>query len=334
MRRRNVLAFARDALVAAAAGILAWPLVGAHATDAGSGYPARAVRLIIPFPPGGGTDILGRVLAQKLGDSLGQPFVVDNRPGAASTLGAAIAAKASPDGYTLLLVTASYAMGASYYTSLPYDPVRDFSAVSLVASGPLIVVVHPSVAASSIRGLITMAKSAPGKLNYASGGAGGINHLAGELFNSMSGIKLVHVPYKGAGPALTAVMSGEAQLMVAPLSPSLPHVHSGKLRALALAGDRRSPAAPDLPTVSESGLPGYSADNWYGLVAPRNTPAHTIAQLNKHISTILATDEFRSQLLKLGFEPTRSTPEAMGAHLAQEVAKWGKVIKASGSRLE
>ncbi|MPZ44697.1 MAG: tripartite tricarboxylate transporter substrate binding protein [Betaproteobacteria bacterium] len=330
---KNALVVARDVLVTAAAAILVWPLAGVHAADAAS-YPERPVRLIVPFPPGGGTDIVGRLLAQKLGDSLGQTFVVDNRPGAASTLGAAIAAKASPDGYTLLLITASYAMSASYYTNLQYDPVRDFSAVSLVASGPLLIVVHPSVAASSIRELIALAKASPGKLNYASGGAGGINHLAGELFNSMSGIKLVHVPYKGAGPALTAVMSGETQVMIATLSSSLPHVRSGKLKALALAGDRRFRAAGDLPTISESGLPGYSADNWYGLVAPRHTPASTIALLNKHISAVLATDDFRSQLVNLGFEPMGSTPKAMDAHLKQEVAKWGKVIRASGSRLE
>ena len=318
-----------SAVVAVAASV---SCAGAHAADGTESYPARPVRFIVPFPPSGGTDIVGRLLAQKLSDRLKQTFVVDNRPGAASTIGAAIAAKAVPDGYTLLLITASYAMSASFYRNLPYDPVRDFAGVSQVASGPLVFVVSPGVAASSIEELIALAKRAPGKLNYASGGAGGINHLAGELFKSMAGVDLIHVPYKGAGPALTAVVSGEAQLMIATLASALPQVKAGKLKALALAGERRSTAAPNLPTVSESGLPGYSADNWYGLVVPRATAGYIIQRLNREVHATLQAEEIRSQLQKLGFEPMTSTPGAMGEHLSREVAKWAKVIKASGAR--
>ena len=311
---------------------LSFSCAGAHAADSTERYPARPVRFIVPFPPSGGTDIVGRLLAQKLSDRLKETFVVDNRPGAASTIGAAIAAKAAPDGYTLLLITASYAMSASYYRNLPYDPVRDFAGVSQIASGPLLFVVSPSVGASSIKELVAVAKRAPSKLNYASGGAGGINHLAGELFKSMAGVELIHVPYKGAGPALTAVVSGEAQLMIATLASTLPLVKSGKLKALALAGERRSTAAPDLPTVAESGLAGYSADNWYGLVAPRATRGNVIQLLNREVHATLQADEFRTQLAKLGFEPMSSTPDAMASHLSREVAKWAKVIVASGAQ--
>lgn len=325
------LTVARRARMALA--IAAWltlAAMAAHGQQTAGRYPARPVRLIVPFPPGGGTDIVGRLLAQRLGERLEHTFVVDNRPGAASTIGAAIAARATPDGYTLLLVTASYAMSASYYRDLPYQPVQDFAGVSLIASGPLLFVVHPSVRATSIRELIAIAKAAPESIRYASGGAGGINHLAGELFESMAGIQLLHVPYKGGGPALTALMAGEVQLMIATLSSSLPHVRSGKLNALALAGERPARAAADLPTVAASGLPGYSADNWYGLLAPHGTATAVIRRLNQQTAAILRDASFAAQLSKLGFEPLGSTPNAMNAHLEQEVAKWAEVTGALG----
>jgi tripartite-type tricarboxylate transporter receptor subunit TctC len=313
-------------VVSAVFGIAA---AGAQAQE-GAQYPTRPVRLIVPFPPGGGTDIVGRLLAQRLGERLDQNVIVDNRPGAASTIGSAIAARATPDGYTLLLVTASYAMSATYYRDLPYQPVRDFAGVSLIASGPLLFVVHPAVAATSIRELIAVAKSAPDTVHYASGGAGGINHLAGELFNSMAGTKLLHVPYKGAGPALRAVVAGEVQLMIATLASSLPLVRSGKIRALALAGDRSFSTADDLPTISAAGLPGYTAENWYGMLAPKDTPVEVIRRLSGQIAEALKSSEFSSQLIRRGFVPLGSTPDVMDSHLSQEVAKWAKVIKASG----
>ena len=323
----------RGMRMACAAGLAITAMV-AQAQQPAQPYPARPVRLIVPFPPGGGTDIVGRLLAQKLGEGMAHNFVVDNRPGAASTIGAAIAARATPDGYTLLLVTASYAMSASYYRDLPYRPVQDFAGVSLIASGPLLLVVHPSVQATSIRELIALAKAAPGSLSYASGGAGGINHLAGELFKSMADVQLLHVPYKGAGPAMIALMAGEVQLMIATLSSSLPHVRAGKLKALALAGEHRARAAPDLPTVSTSGLPGYSADNWYGLLAPRGTGSAVIERLNRQVAELLQDATFAAQLMKLGFEPLGSTVKAMDTHLEREVAKWAKVIEASSVRLK
>jgi tripartite-type tricarboxylate transporter receptor subunit TctC len=266
-----------------------------------SGYPARPVRFIIPFPPSGGTDIVGRSIGQKVGDALGQVFVIDNRAGAAGTLGADIAAKAHPDGYTILLATASFAISAGYYKSLPYDPVRDFAGVSRIASGPLLLVTHPAVPARSVKELIALARASPNKLNYASGGAGGINHLAGELFASMTGAGIVHVPYKGAGPALAGLLGGEVQMMIVPLGASLPQVRAGKLRALAVASAQRSTMVPDLPTVAETGVRGYEADNWYGILAPRGTPQSIITLLNTHIVAALRADDTRERFATLGF---------------------------------
>lgn len=323
------IAHHRLPLIAAIAALVLQSVPAAAAAET-QRYPLRPVRFIVPFPPAGGTDIVGRLLAQRMSDSLGQTFVVDNRPGAASTIGANIAAKAPADGYTLLLITASYSISATYYRDLPYDPVKDFDTVSLVASGPLLFVAHPSVGASSIKELIALARAAPGKLNYASGGAGGINHLAGELFNSMAGTKIVHVPYKGAGPALTGVIGGEAQLMIATLASALRHVKSGKLKALAVAGDRRATRAPDLPTVTEAGLADYSAANWYGLLAPRGTPVDIVTQLNKEVAAALSAEDVRSRVVNLGFEPMTSTPAEFGEFLKREIAKWARVLKSAG----
>jgi tripartite-type tricarboxylate transporter receptor subunit TctC len=290
-------------------------------------YPSRAVRIIVPFPPSGGTDIVARLLAQQLAERLGQPFVIDNRPGAASTIGAQIAAKAAPDGYTLLLVTASYAISASFYKALPYDASNDFDAVARLASGPLLVVVHPSVGATSIKELIALAKAAPDKLNYASGGAGGINHLAGEMLKVMTGMRMIHVPYKGAGPALTALIGGEAQVMIATLGSSLTHVRTGRLRALAACGNRRSSILPDLATVAESGVPGYAADNWYGVLAPHRAPSAIVRKLNEHIGAMLKTDVVRERYIAGGFEPAPSTPSQFAGYVRAEVDKWKRILK-------
>ena len=297
-------------------------------------YPSRPVRLIIPFPPAGGTDIVGRVVGQKLNEKLGQPFIIDNRGGAAGTLGAGIAAKAPADGYTIMLATASFAISANFYMQLPYDSVRDFAAVARIASGPLLFVLHPSVPARSIRELIVLAKANPGKLNYASGGEGGINHLPAEMFNHMAGVRLVHIPYKGAGPALAALLGGEVQLMIATLGSCLPHVRSGKLRDLAIAGERRSSLAPQVPTVAEAGVPGYAADSWYGLVAPRGTPPEIVNLLNREITAALDREEVRAQFVALGFEPASSTPAQFADYLKSEIVKWGRVVKESGISAE
>ena len=303
---------------------------GATYACSAADYPSRPVRFVVPFPPSGGTDIVARLLAQQLTERLRQPFVIDNRPGAASTIGAQIAAKAAPDGHTLLLVTASFAMSASFYKSLPYDSVNDFDAVARVASGPLVVVVHPSVAASSIKQLIALAKAAPDKLNYASGGAGGINHFAAEMFKTMTGTRMIHVPYKGAGPALAALIGGETQMMVATVGSALAQVRSGKLKALATCGEQRTAILPQLATVAESGVPGYAADNWYGVLAPRHVPLATISELNRHIDAILKTDAVRERYVASGFESSPSTPVRFAQYLRAEIRKWKRVMSEAG----
>ncbi len=299
---------------------------------AGQTYPSRPVRLIVPFPPGGGTDIMARIVGEKLGETLGQPFVVDNRGGAASTLGSSIAAKAAGDGYTILLVTASYAISAGFYRSLPYHSVKDFEAVGLVASQPLVLVKHPAVQANSVTELIAFARANPDKLNYASGGEGGINHLAGELLKNMAGIRLVHVPYKGAGPALTALLGGEVQLFIATLGSALPYIRAGKLRAIAVASAQRSPTVPDLPTIADSGVPGYEATNWYGFLAPRGTPSGIIGLLNKRIVTVVESKEARDRLTAAGFELATSGPRQFAEYLKSEIGKWARTIKDAGMR--
>lgn len=294
------------------------------------GYPLRPVRFIIPFPPGGGTDLVGRLIGQKFAERLGQTFVIDNRPGAAGTLGSGIAAKAATDGYTIVLTTASFAISASFYRSLPYDPIKDFDAVGLVASQPAVLVTHPSVAATSVKELIALARANPDKLNYASGGAGGINHLAAEMLKNMTGIRIVHIPYKGLGPALTALLAGEVQLMVATLGSSLPLIRSGKLKALALGAAKRSSSAPDLATLAESGVPGYEVDNWYGILVPRGTPQGIIGVLNKQIASALGEQEIRERFAALGFEPATSTPREFADYLKSEIAKWARAMKNAG----
>ena len=327
---RPTILFAELSLAAALC-LGAGPAGAAAGADAARpAYPSRPVRFIVPFPPGGGTDILGRILAQKVGDTMGQQFVVDNRGGAASLLGSELAARAAPDGYTLLLATASFAISAGFYRSLPYDPIRDFDAVGLIATQPLAVVQHPALPANSVQELIAHAKANPNKLNYASGGEGGINHLAAELLKRMTGVRMVHVPYKGAGPALTALLGGEVQLFIATLGSALPHVRSGKLRALAIASAQRSPTAPDLPTVAESGVPGYEAANWYGVLAPRGTPESVVAALNRQIGAALGDRTTAERLAAQGFEPAVSTARRFADYMKAEIAKWSRTIKDAG----
>lgn len=294
------------------------------------GYPSRPVRFIIPFPPGGGTDIVGRVIGQKLADALNQPFVIDNRAGAAGTLGSSIAAKAPADGYTILLATASFAISASFYRNLPYDPVKDFDAVGLIALQPLALVVHPSVPAKSAKELIALAKAKPDVLNFASSSAGGITHLAGELFKSITGIRIVHVPYKGSNPALTAVLTGQVHLMIGPVGPALPHIQSGKLRALAMGSAQRSALLPELPTLAEAGVPGYEAGTWYGMLAPSGMPAAVIRVLNQQIGAALKSKDVVERFAALGFEPASSTPARFAEYMRSEIAKWARTMKEAG----
>jgi len=298
-------------------------------------YPAKPLRMIVAYPPGGGTDIVGRMLAQKLGESLGQSVVVENRGGASGNIGTGLAARAAPDGYTILMGNvAPNAINVSLFKDLPFDPVADFAPVSLVASTPNILVVHPSTPARTVKEVIALAKAKPGTLNFASAGMGSSSHLAGELFRILAGADIVHVPYKGAGPAMVDVLSGQVQLYFATMPAAMPHVKAGKLAPVAVTSARRSQALPDLPTVAESGVPGYEASTWYGVLAPAHTPSAVVARLHGDIAKILGDAALHARLADQGFDPVGSSPEEFGAYIKSEILKWGKVIRDAGIRPE
>ncbi len=297
-------------------------------------YPTKPIRMIVAYPPGGGTDIVGRMMAQKLSENLAQTVVIDNRGGAAGSIGSEIVAKSAPDGYTILMGNvAPNAINVSLYAKLGYDPVRDFEPVSLVASTPNILVVHPTLAVKTVSDLIALAKAKPGTLNYPSAGLGSSSHLAGELLDSIAGVKMVHIPYKGGGPALTDLLGGQMQLMFATMPAAMPHVRSGKLRAVAVTSAKRSQAMPELPTIGET-LKGYEASTWYGVLAPARTPRPIVTKLHGEIVKILGVAETRDKLLLQGFEPVGGTPAEFGAYIKSEIEKWGKVVKAAGIRAE
>lgn len=296
-------------------------------------YPAKPVRFIVPFAPGGGNDVMARLISGKLSENLGQQVIVDNRAGAGGSIGSELAAKAPPDGYTILMGhIGTLALNRSLYARLPYDPVKDFAPVSLVATAQNILIVHPSLPARSVKQLIAIAKSKPGELNFVSGGVGGAGHLAGELLKALAKVDMVHVAYKGAGPALTDLIAGHVQLMITNMPAAMPHVKSGKLRALAVTGARRSSLVPDLPTIAEAGVPGYELMNWFGVVAPAATPRDIVGKLNQEIVKGLKTGDMRSLLAANGAEPVGSTSEQFAAHIKAEIAKWAKVIRAAGLR--
>jgi len=302
----------------------------AAASDASKeAYPRRPIRVIVPFPPGG-SDIVARMLALKLNDKLGQPFIIDNRPGAAGTLGADITSKATADGYTVLFATASFPVTAVSYKKLPYDPVKDFTAIARVGSVPFMLVTHSSVAAHSVKEFIALAKANPGKLNYASTGQGSVGHLATVLFVKQTGIRVTHVPYKGTGPAVTALLIGEVQFMLPNLIGALQQVRAGKLKALAVASAQRSPLAPDIPTMIESGVAGFVEGTWYGVIAPRGTPKSVISVLNREIVVLLKTKDLRDQLATRGVVPDISTPEEFDKFIRSEIDKWARVMKEAG----
>ena len=297
-------------------------------------YPSKPVRMIVAYPPGGGTDIVGRMMAQKLSENFGQTVVIDNRGGAAGNIGSEIAARSAPDGYTVLMGNvAPNAINVSLYARLGYDPVRDFAPISLVASTPNILVVQPSLPVKTVSDLVALAKAKPGTLNYPSAGLGSSSHLAGELFDNIAAVKMVHVPYKGGGPALTDLLGGQVQLMFATMPAAMPHVKAGKLRAIAVTSAKRSPAMPELPTVGET-LNGYEAATWYGLLAPAGTPPPIIMALHAEIVKIIGVAQTKERLLAQGFEPVGSTPAEFAAYIKTEIAKWGKVIKAAGIKAE
>ena len=298
------------------------------------GYPVRAVRLIVPAPPGGGTDILGRVLAVRLGEALGQQVVVDNRAGGGGIIGSDLVARAPADGYTLLMAFTSHVTNPSLVPKMPYDTLNDFAPVSLVAIIPSIVVVHPSLPVTSLAELVRLAKSRPGQLAYSSAGNGSASHLAVELFAAMSGARLVHVPYKGSTPALADLIAGQVSLMMGVIPSTEPHVRSGRLRALAVTSAQRSAIVPDLPTVAEAGLPGFESTAWFAVLAPARTPEAVIARLNGEIRRLLQLTDVREKLQGQGAELQPGTPADLDRRIRLELDKWAKIIKASGAKVD
>ncbi len=291
-------------------------------------WPTKPVRFIVPFTPGGGNDTIARLIGQKLSGSLGQQVIIDNRAGAGGTIGAEAAARAAPDGYTMFLAgVATHGINPNLRKKLPYDPVKDFEPVSLIAQAPLLVVVHPSLPARNTRDLIALAKAKPGQLTYASNGAGGSSHMAVELFNMMTNTRMLHVPYKGLSPALTDLISGQVQVMFSSAVAMLPQVKSGRLRVIAMTGGKRSPALPDVPTVAESGVPGYETGSWYGVVMPAGTPKPIVARLGKEIAAIAKSPEINERLVEDAAIPAGSTPEEFGAFIRKELARWAKVVQ-------
>jgi len=301
--------------------------VSAHAQT----YPAGPVRIVVPFPPGGGNDSMGRILAQKLTESFGKQFVVDNRGGANGMVGSELVAKAPKDGYTLMVNGANFVTSPSLYAKPTYDPIRQFDPISLLAIAPNVLVVHPSVPAKNVKELIALAKAKPKQINFAGSGSGSTPHLAGELFKTMTGTQMMHVPYRGTGPAITGLLSGEVESMFMPALAAVPLINSGRVRAIAVTSRNRLPALPSLPTVSESGLKGYESSQWYGLLAPAGTPAEILNVLSSHTMKAMQTEDMKQRMAEAGSIAVGSTRDALAKHLAAELEKWAKVIKASGA---
>jgi tripartite-type tricarboxylate transporter receptor subunit TctC len=298
-------------------------------------YPTKPIRMIVPFPAGGATDIVGRLVAQKLTESWGQQVIVDNRGGAGGTIGSDAAAKSPPDGYTMLVGTSStHAVAPSLYPKLAYDPVRDFAPVTLIANATILLAVHPSVPAKNVRELIAIAKKQPNALSFASSGNGGISHLVGEQFKSVAGIQMLHVPYKGDSPALVDLVGGQVHLMFGTAVSFLPYVKSGRLNALAVTNSKRSPIVPNVPTVAESGLPGFEALQWFGIFVPAGTSRDIVAKVNADIVKALKLPDIRERMTALGAEVVGSTPEQFAGFVKADTAKWAKVVKQSGAKIE
>ena len=301
----------------------------AYASASAADYPTKTVRIVVGYPPGGPTDVIARTVAQKLTIALGQQVIVDNRPGASGMIGAEQVVKAPPDGYTLLTVPITYAVTPSVYPKMPYDAEKDLAPVALVASSPFILVVHPTLPVKTVKELIALAKSRPGQINYASASTGGMPHLAGELFNMMTGTRLTHIPYKGAAPATVDLLAGQVSLMFNNMLSAMPLVKANKLRAVAVTSSKRSAAIPELPTVAET-IPGYEASGWYGTLAPAATPKEIIAKLNAEINKLMRLPDVTQRLAGDGVEPVGITAAEFGTYMHSEIIKWGKVVKISG----
>ncbi len=331
--RRMHSSMVLNAVRAAALGAACLTISTAGAADGGT-YPARPIRLIVPFAPAGSADALARTIQPALSEALGQTLVIDNRPGASSTIGTDMTAKAASDGYTLVLITTTHAINPSLIAKLPYDSVKDFAAVSLVASQPNILVVHPSVPAKTVKELVALAKAKPGTMNFASGGNGSSPHLSGELFNIVAGTHITHIPYKGSGPGVTDLLGGHVQMMFAGPLALEQHIKSGRLRALAIADKRRSTILPDVPTMTEAGFPGVETGTWYGILAPARTPPGIVAQIQRAIVRILQAPDLKARILNQGVDIVASSPDEFEKFIIAEIAKWSRVVKAAGVRAD
>jgi tripartite-type tricarboxylate transporter receptor subunit TctC len=318
-------------LMLIASAVLAWPATFAQLAVAQSGesYPTRPIRMIVPFAPGGGTDLTARLVGQRVAERCGQPVIIDNRPGAGTMLGTELTQKSAPDGYTLMIASASHAINPTLYRKVNYDPIRDFAPVTLAISFPFVIAAHPAVPVRSVKELIAHARANPGRISYASSGTGSTNHLAGELFKSMAGIDLLHVPYKGGGPAMNDAIGGQVSMIFGTVLETMPQVRAGKLRGLAVSSAKRAAFAPDLPTAAEDGLPGYDVTGWYAFLAPAGIDRAVLAKLNREITGALEFPAVREKLLALGAEPWPTSSQQAQAFIAAEVARWGALIKAA-----
>lgn len=325
--RRRMLRFV-FALAAAAL----FPLSASAQTA--TAYPARPIRLIVPVPPGGSTDALARIISVRLAESLGQQIVIDNRAGAGGNIAMGVAAKSTPDGHVLIIVSSNFVVNPSLYAQVPYDPLKDFAPVTYIASAPSLLVEHPSINAKTVKELVALIKSSPGKFNYASPGSGSAQHLAGELFKLAAGVDVAHVPFSGAGPAVIAVLGGQVQLAFASLPAVLPHANAGTLRTLAITSNKRSPAAPDVPTFIEAGFPAVESDHLQGILAPAGTPPAIVNRLNIEIVKIINAPDVRKRLIDLGFVPVGNTPQEFAEVIKFQVGKWSKIVKDAGIRAE
>jgi len=312
-----------------AAAVLALPCAHATAQD----YPSKTVRIIVPFAPGGSNDIVGRILAAHLSDRLGRQFVIDNRGGAGGLVGTEMVWKSAPDGYTLLVVSVAFPMNAAVY-KLPYDPMKAFTPVVLLGTGTNGLAVHPTLPVKNVKELIALAKARPGQLQYSSAGIGTFQHLSSEMFKSMAGVNILHVPYKGGGPATIDLIAGQVQMSIASLIVILPHLRSNKIRIIGTGGAKRAAALPDVPTISESGVPGYEANNWWGVIAPAGTPDAVVRKLNTESNAVMMLPETRKRLVAEGAESLNVTPEQFSKHIAAEIAKWGKVTRDANIKAE
>lgn len=313
---------------------MALALLLASSVSLAQTYPSKPIRWIIPFPPGGAMDAMARTLAPKMSERLGQPVVTENRPGAGGNIGSEAAAKSAPDGHTILIVSVGHAVNPSLYAGMTFDPVKDFAAVTLLAVVPNVLVVNPSVGAGSVAELVALAKAQPGRLTYASAGNGTSIHLAGVLFASMAGLDLLHVPYKGSGPAVTDLLGGQVSMMFESITSARTHISSGKLRALAVTTVRRSQALPDVPTVAEAGIRGYEVSPWFAVFVPAKTPKPVVARLHAEITGALRLPDVRERLASIGAEPIGSSPEELATHLKSEMARWAGIIRDRGIKAD